>query len=124
MLNYQSEVQRNQKLYSDSFLYEAFMTRADRQARKHGKGTDNGEFRLLEFIEGGQYRGRTYAQQMERLRRLIAKAVAKVLKSKLTLQERAAVARYAELAAGACDGDGLAAALEGLLQATQRLKEG
>jgi len=115
---------RDQKLYGDSFLYQAFMTRAFRTGRDPKKGTDNGEFRILEHIENGHIRRGDYQKQMAKLKKLIAKAVEKVLKWKLTVEEKADVVRFASMAERSYDGDDLAVALRGLLDATHRLKEG
>lgn len=115
---------RDQKLYSDSYLYEAFMTRAFRAPRDPRKGTDNGEFRVLEHIESGHIRRGNYQKQMDKLKKLIGKAVEKVMKWKLTAEEMADVERFASMTERAYDGDDLAIALRGLLDATHRLKEG
>jgi len=116
---------RSQKQYSDSYLYEAFITRAYRSGRDFSKGTDNSEFRLLEHIENGHYgKPKDYPKQVQKLKVNLAKAVAKVLKWKLTVAERAAAILYAELVAQAEDADSLAVAINGLLDATHRLKEG
>lgn len=115
---------RSQKQYSDSYQYEAFMTRAYRTGGDFKKGTDHGEFRLLEHIENGHYgKPADYPKQVKKLQLLMAGAVEKVLKWELTTVERAEVIRYAAIAEQARDGDGLALALQGLLDATHRLKE-
>lgn len=116
---------RSQRQYSDSYLYEAFMTRAYRASRDLKKGTDNGEFRVLEHIENGRCgTPADYPKQMKKLKMLIMKGVEKVLKWKLTIAERSQVIRFADMAEKAYDGDDLAVALRGLLDATHRLKEG
>jgi hypothetical protein len=116
---------RSQKQYGDSFVYEAFMTRAYRAGRDFKKGTDNGEFRLLEHIENGHYGKQTdFSKQVAKLKKLLATAIDKVLKWKLTMSERADVLRYARLVEEAHGADDLAVALNGLLDATHRLKEG
>ncbi|OOQ56575.1 hypothetical protein [Mucilaginibacter pedocola] len=115
---------RDQKMYDDSFLYEAFMTRAFRTGRDPKRGFDNGEFRVLEHIENGHLKNGNYQKQMLKLKKLIAKAVGKVLKWKLTAIENADVLRFAAMTERSIDGDDLAVALNGLLDATHRLKEG
>jgi hypothetical protein len=114
---------REQKQYSDSFLYEAFMKRAHRSDRNFSKGIDNSVFRLLEHIENGHY-GKTsdYPNQLQKIKNYLAKAVAKVQNWKLTMEERSQVNHYLAMAEQAGDGDDLATAIDGLIEATQRFK--
>ncbi|MDB5006265.1 MAG: hypothetical protein JWP45_658 [Mucilaginibacter sp.] len=115
---------RSQKQYSDSYLYEAFMTRAYRASRDMKNGTDNGEFRLLEHIENGYYGKKTdYPKQVEKLKVYLLKAVQKVQKWKLDPAESEQVSYHATMVQQADDGDALATAMDGLLEATQRFKE-
>jgi hypothetical protein len=115
---------RDQKMYGDSFLYEAFMKRAHRSDRNFSKGIDNSVFRLLEHIENGHHGKKTdYPKQLQKLKVHLGKAIEKVQRWKLNTEEQSQVNYYASLVAQAADGDGLAAAIDGLLEATQRFKE-
>jgi len=115
---------RDQKQYGDSYLYEAFMKRAHRSERNFSRGIDNSKFRLLEHIENGDYGKKTnYPKQVQKLKAYLGKAIEKVRKWKLNTTESAQVDHNAVLIARASHGDELAAAIEGLLEATQRFKE-
>jgi hypothetical protein len=115
---------RSQKQYGDSYLYEAFMKRAHRSDRNFSKGIDNAVFRLLEHIENGHYGKKSdYPKQVQKIKALLAKAIEKVQKWKLNPAESSQVSYHAALVQQAHDGDGLAAAIDGLLEATQRFKE-
>jgi hypothetical protein len=115
---------KNQKQYMDSYLYEALMKRAFRSERNFGRGIDNSVFRLLEHIENGHYgKPADYPKQVRKIKEYLAKAVAKIQLWKLTDNERADVGLYAGMALNAAEGDGLATAIDGLLNATQRFKE-
>jgi hypothetical protein len=113
-----------QKQYMDSFLYEGFMRRAHHSDRDFSKGIDNSVFRLLEHIDNGHYgKPKDYPKQVVKIKNYLSKAIDKVRKWKLTPEERAAVDHYAAKMIQATDGDGLAAAVDGLLKTTQRFQE-
>ncbi|WP_454802073.1 hypothetical protein [Mucilaginibacter phyllosphaerae] len=115
---------RDQKLYLDASLYEAFMKRVYRMTGNVKTGCDSGEFRLLEFIENGYYGKKgDYPGQVRKLKAYLAEAIELVQKWKLSLTEREEVDRYAADIRQAPDGDGLAEAIDGLLEATQRFKD-
>jgi hypothetical protein len=115
---------KDQKQYGDSFLYEAFMKRAHRSERNFSKGIDNSIFRLLEHIENGDHGKKTdYPKQVQKLKAYLGKAIEKVRKWKLNTAELAQVDHNAVIIARASNGDELAAAIERLLEATQRFKD-
>jgi len=100
------------------------MKRAYRSDRNFSKGIDNGEFRLLEHIENGHYGKKSdYPKQLQKLKNYLAKAVTLVQQWPLNADERQGINRYAISVHQALDGDELAAAIDHLLEATQRFKE-
>lgn len=108
----------------DSHKYEALMKRAYRSDRNFEKGIDNSVFRLLEHIENGHYgKAADYPKQVQKIKNYLAKAVAKIQQWKLTSQEAIDVKHYSLMVQQSREGDGLAVAIDGLLDATQRFKE-
>lgn len=108
----------------DSYKYEALMKRAYHSDRNFENGIDNSVFRLLEHIENGHYGKATdYPKQVQKIKNYLAKAVAKIQQWKLLSQELADINHYSLMVQQARNGDDLAAAIDGLLDATQRFKE-
>jgi len=117
-------VTRDQKQYGDSFLYETFMKRAYRSDRNFSKGIDNSVFRLLEHIENGHHGKKAdYPKQLQKLKFYLTKAIEKVQRWKLNAEEQSKINYYSALVDQAADGDDLATAIEGLIEATQRFKK-
>ena len=110
--------------YSRSFAYENFMSRAFRSPRNFAKGIDNSIFQQLEIIaDGKSLTSTSYAKQMQKVKTYLGKAIDRVLKWKLTDQERSSVICHARLISQANHDDSLHESIIGLLEATQRLKE-
>ncbi|SHL97215.1 hypothetical protein [Mucilaginibacter sp. OK098] len=110
--------------YGDSFLYQAFMMRAYKTSRDLKKGIDNSVFLLLDHINQGHYgKPRDYEKQIVKIKTYLAKAVEKVLKWKLSPEERHQVQVYATHAERANDENTLLYAINGLLNATQRFQQ-
>jgi hypothetical protein len=100
------------------------MSRAFRSPRNFSKGIDNTIFQQLEIIaEGKSLTSTSYAKQMQTVKTYLGKAIDKVLKWKLTDQERSSVIYHARLISETNDDDRLSESIIGLLEATQRLKE-
>ncbi|MFD2871971.1 hypothetical protein ACFS5N_05795 [Mucilaginibacter ximonensis] len=111
----------NQKSYSDSYRYEAFMKRAHRAERDFSRGIDNSVFRLLNDIDCGYYgKPRDYPKQVIKIKNYLFRAIDKVLKWKLNPDERRAVTFYESQLSVANDENSLADVIAGLLDATQR----
>ena len=101
------------------------MSRAFRSPCNFSKGIDNSIFQQLEIIaEGKSLTSTSYAKQMKKVQTYLAKGIDKVLKWKLTDQERSSIMYNARLIDHANHGDSLHELIMALIEATQRFKEG
>jgi len=109
--------------YGDSFRYQAFMMRAYKTSRDSKRGIDNNVFLLLDHINRGHYgKPKDYPKQVIKIQTYLAKAIEKVLKWKLTPEERSQVQFYAVSVERANEEGTLLQVIDGLLNATQRFQ--
>lgn len=100
------------------------MMRAFRTERNFTKGIDNGIYLQLYNIESGlSLTPRHYSKQFEKVRAYLLRATAKMLKWKLTEQERLLIARFTGQIENAAFEETLYNAINGLLDATQRFNQ-
>lgn len=106
-------------------MYEAFMKRAYWTIeRNHAKGIDSSVYRQLYFVKSGySLTVKSYDKQLEKVKGHLLKAVSKVLKWKLTDEERLRVKYQVTVLENGADEDDVYQAIEELLEATQRFKE-
>ncbi|RQO75593.1 hypothetical protein DBR43_09660 [Pedobacter sp. KBW06] len=115
---------QTQNSYDRSFLYENFMRRAFRTGRDFSKGIDGSHYQQLERISNGTSLIRTsYAKQMQKIKNYLSKGIQKVLKWKLTDQERSRIIFYASQIESTEYEDTLYVSIEGLINVTARFKE-
>ena len=113
-----------QSFYCRSFSYENFMKRAFRSDRNHSRGIDSSVYELLDHIEHGRYKTvKEYPRQIERIKTYLDKGVVKVLKWRLTEDERRTVMYYARRIQSTTDEEVLYECINGLLETTQRFRD-
>lgn len=106
-------------------MYEAFMRRAYQTIeRNHAKGIDNSVYRQLYFVKSGHsLTVKSYDKQLDKVKGYLLKGVGKVLKWKLTAEERAQVEYQARILENRADEEDVYQAIVELLDSTQRFKE-
>jgi len=110
--------------YANSFSYQALMQRAFRTVGSTGNGIHNSVFLLLNQIDNGHYgKPKDYPKQVAKIKTYLSKAIAKVLKWKLTVEEQSGVIHYSQRLQDAFDEDSLFLVIRGLLDSTQRFQE-